>query len=146
MTKRDVMKLVLDGKRPPYVPWSFGFTQPAHEKLVQHFGTGGLDKVLGNHILGLGDDVGFFEDIGGDCVRDAFGVVWDRSIDQDIGNVKGCVLPEPTLEGYHFPDRSTRASSKASRSGSPPTPTASASTPSASPSTSAPGHCAGWRT
>jgi uroporphyrinogen decarboxylase len=104
MTKRDVMKLVLDGKRPPYVPWSFGFTQPAHEKLVQHFGTGGLDKVLGNHILGLGDDVGFFEDIGGDCVRDAFGVVWDRSIDQDIGNVKGCVLPEPTLEGYHFPD------------------------------------------
>jgi len=31
-------------------------------------------------------------------------VVWDRSIDKDIGNVEGCVLPEPTLAGYEFPD------------------------------------------
>jgi len=30
--------------------------------------------------------------------------VWDRSIDKDIGNVEGCVLPEPTLAGYEFPD------------------------------------------
>jgi uroporphyrinogen decarboxylase len=33
-----------------------------------------------------------------------FGVVWDRSIDKDIGDVKGQVLPEPTLKGYSFPD------------------------------------------
>jgi uroporphyrinogen decarboxylase len=104
MTKRDVMKLVYDGKRPPYVPWSFGFTSPAREKLVQHFGEVDLDQFVGNHIVGLGDDIGFFEDIGGDCVRDGFGVVWDRSIDEDIGNVKGAVLPEPTLQGYTFPD------------------------------------------
>ena len=31
-------------------------------------------------------------------------MVWDRSIDHDIGNVEGCVLPEPTLAGYEFPD------------------------------------------
>ncbi len=37
-------------------------------------------------------------------MRDVFGVVWDRSIDKDIGNVEGCVLPEPTLDGYTFPD------------------------------------------
>jgi uroporphyrinogen decarboxylase len=30
--------------------------------------------------------------------------VWDRTIDRDIGNVTGCVLPEPTLSGYTFPD------------------------------------------
>ncbi|MFB3883324.1 MAG: uroporphyrinogen decarboxylase family protein [Armatimonadota bacterium] len=104
MTKREVVKLVLDGQRPPYVPWSFGFTQPAYEKLVQHFGSADLDTVLDNHILGLGDEVGFFEEIGEELVRDGFGVVWDRSIDKDIGNVKGCVLPEPTLKGYQFPD------------------------------------------
>jgi uroporphyrinogen decarboxylase len=104
MTERDVMKLVFDGKRPPYVPWSFGFTLPAQEKLVQHFGDVDLEQVLGNHIVGLGDDIGFFEDIGGDCVRDGFGVIWDRSIDKDIGNVTGMVLPEPTLHGYTFPN------------------------------------------
>jgi uroporphyrinogen decarboxylase len=25
-------------------------------------------------------------------------------VDKDIGNVEGCVLPEPTLDGYRFPD------------------------------------------
>ena len=37
-------------------------------------------------------------------MRDAFGVVWDRSVDKDIGVVEGCVVPEPTLAGYEFPD------------------------------------------
>lgn len=104
MTKRDVVKLVYDGKKPPYVPWSFGFTQPAREKLAQHFGAADLEAVLDNHILGVGDGGDSFKDIGGDLVRDRFGVVWDRSIDKDIGNVKGCLLPRPTLAGYEFPD------------------------------------------
>jgi uroporphyrinogen decarboxylase len=33
-----------------------------------------------------------------------FGVTWDRTVDKDIGMVEGCVLPEPTLKGYRFPD------------------------------------------
>jgi uroporphyrinogen decarboxylase len=31
-------------------------------------------------------------------------VVWDRSIYKDIGNVDGCLLKEPSLEHYAFPD------------------------------------------
>jgi len=104
MTKREVIKCVLEGKKPPYVPWSFSFTVEAKEKLVAYYGSDDLMNAVDNHILDLGSDIGFFEDIGGDCVRDVFGVVWDRSIDKDIGNVKGCILPEPTLKGYEFPD------------------------------------------
>ena len=104
MTKREIIKLVLDGKRPPYVPWSFGFTKEAKEKLQQHFGAVDLEEVLQNHLLKLGSDIGFFEDLGDDCVRDVFGVVWDRRVDKDIGIPKGCVLSEPTLKGYTFPD------------------------------------------
>ena len=104
MTKREVVRTALDGKRPPYVPWSFGFTQEAHQKLQQHYGREDLDDVFQNHILGLGSGVGFFTDIGNDRVRDVFGVVWDRSVDKDIGVVEGCVLPEPTLKGYRFPN------------------------------------------
>ena len=33
MTKREVIRLVLQGKRPPYVPWSMGFTHEAQQKL-----------------------------------------------------------------------------------------------------------------
>jgi uroporphyrinogen decarboxylase len=104
MTKREVVRCALEGRRPPYVPWSCGFTVEAKQKLVAYFGTEDLEDVLQNHILNLGSDIGFFEASGEDLVRDVFGVLWDRSIDKDIGNVKGCVLPEPALEGYAFPD------------------------------------------
>jgi uroporphyrinogen decarboxylase len=86
------------------VPWSCGFTQEARAKLVQHYRTEDLDEPLHNHLLKLGSDIGFFDDLGHERVRDAFGVVWNRSVDKDIGVVEGRVLPEPTLAGYRFPD------------------------------------------
>ena len=104
MEKRSVIRLVLEGKQPPYVPWSFGFTKEAKEKLQEHFKQADLEPVLQNHLLKLGSDIGFFKDAGGDCFEDVFGVMWDRSVDKDIGIVKNQVLAEATLEGYHFPD------------------------------------------
>ena len=104
MTKREIIRLVLEGKRPPYVPWSMGFTKEAREKLQEHYGCPDLEVPLQNHLLKLGSDIGFFTDLGGDRYQDVFGVVWDRTIDKDIGNVEGCVLAEPTLAGYDLPD------------------------------------------
>lgn len=104
MTRREVVRLALEHKSPPYVPWHMGFTTEAYAKLAAHYDGQDLDEVIAPHILGLGNEIGFFEDIGGGCVQDVFGVVWDRSVDKDIGVVKGCVLPEPTLSGYTFPD------------------------------------------
>jgi len=103
MTKREVIKMVLNGKRPPYVPWSFKFTKEPSEQLQKYYGVDDFDEVMGNHILQLGSDIGFFDDLGNDQFQDVFKVVWDRSIDKDIGDAKGIVLPEPTLEGYSFP-------------------------------------------
>jgi uroporphyrinogen decarboxylase len=103
VTKREVIRLVLEGKRPPYVPWNFGFTLEAVEKLTAFYGS--LEPaVAGNHLLGVGAGNFTAVDVGGECVRDPFGVIWDRSRDKDIGNVKGQVLPEPTMAGYSFPD------------------------------------------
>jgi len=103
MSKRDVIKLVLAGGRPPYVPWSFKFTAEAEHKLVDHYGPE-WESALGNHILQLGSDIGFFTEIAPDIVRDVFGVEWDRSVDKDIGVVSNRVLPEPTLSNYSFPN------------------------------------------
>ncbi len=61
-------------------------------------------EVVGNHILQLGSDIGFFDDLGNDQFQDVFKVIWDRSIDKDIGDAKGIVLPEQTLENYTFPN------------------------------------------
>jgi uroporphyrinogen decarboxylase len=104
MTKRDVIRTVLEHRRPPYVPWSLGFTHEATAKLRQHFGQEDLEPFLQNHLLGIGNSIGFFTEQRDGLVQDAFGVVWDRSVDKDIGVIKGQVLPEPTLAGYTFPD------------------------------------------
>jgi uroporphyrinogen decarboxylase len=104
MTKREVIKLVLDGKTPPYVPWSFKFTKEPKEALEEYYGVTDLDRVLGNHILQLGSDIGFFDYMGNDLYQDVFKVVWDRSIDKDIGDAKFPVLPAPTLKDYTFPN------------------------------------------
>jgi uroporphyrinogen decarboxylase len=104
MDKREVIRMVLAGQRPPYVPWSLGFTKEAKAKLQEHFGQPDLEPVLQNHLLKLGSDIGFFSDLENDCVQDVFGVVWDRRVDKDIGIVRGQVLPRPSLEGYVFPN------------------------------------------
>ena len=95
---------VLDGKRPPYVPWSIKFTKEAAELLGGYLNTSDLDTALDNHILCLGSDIGFFEEVGPNLFRDVFGVIWDRTVDKDIGVVRGQVLSEPTMNGYVFPD------------------------------------------
>ena len=104
MDKREVVKLALEGRRVPYVPWHCGFTVEAADKLRKHFGRDDLEEVLDNHFLKLGSDIGFFTDLGEDRFRDVFAVVWDRSVDKDIGIVEGRILPEPTLDGYELPD------------------------------------------
>ncbi len=104
MTRRDVVRQALQGKRPPYVPWQLGFTAEARDKLASHFGQEDLEEPLENHFVKLGDDFGFFTPLGDDRFQDVFGVIWDRSIDKDIGNVTGCVLDRPTIDGYEFPD------------------------------------------
>jgi len=96
--------MALDGQPPRYTPWSFSFTFEAQEKLARHFGAKDLTDPVGNHILGLGSDIGFFEDLGNERFKDVFGVVWNRSVDKDIGDVEKVVLPGPTLSGYEFPN------------------------------------------
>jgi len=104
MTKRDVVRLALNHQRPPYVPWAFSFTLEAKEKLEKHYSTTDLDTVLHNHLVWAGNPAGSFVDLGADRFRDPFGVIWDRSVDKDIGMVTNPQLIEPTLSGYRFPD------------------------------------------
>jgi uroporphyrinogen decarboxylase len=104
MTKREIITHTLNGKKPPYTPWSFNFTQEPKNLLKEYYKSDDIDKYLGNHILELGNGIGFFEDLGNNQFRDIFGVIWDRTIDKDIGNVSNNLLPEPDLSSYKFPD------------------------------------------
>lgn len=107
MNKRDVVKAVLNGEKPPYTPWSFRFTEEPERELCSHFGCepGDLIAHTGCHILELGSPIGFFEDLGNDHLKDVFGVVWDRTMDKDIGMPETYQIEEPEdLDNYEFPD------------------------------------------
>ena len=104
MIPREVVRIVLSGGKPPYVPWSYKFTFEAEQELKRHLGCIDLEKAVGNHIVRVGSDIGFFEAIGNNRMRDVFGAIWDRSVDKDIGVVENCLIPEPAMAGYSFPD------------------------------------------
>ena len=104
MTKREIIRAVLLGKVPPYVPWSFSFTREAADRLKEYYGADDIERPLGNHLLGLGSSVGSFDALGDDRFRDHFGVVWNRKVDKDIGMPEDVVLKKPTLGEYEFPD------------------------------------------
>ena len=104
MTKREIINRAMKFEEIPYVPWSFRFTKEAKEILQDHIGEADLEDFAGNHFIELGSDIGFFDEIGKDLYRDVFGVVWDRSIDKDIGLPANVMLREPTLKNYNLPD------------------------------------------
>ena len=105
MTKREIIRMVLEHKQPPYVPWSCGFTFQALEKLKQYFGGENLQSVLASHMVGCGGNTFYLcERVDENTYLDVFGVLWDRTVDKDIGVVKEYLLPEPTLKNYPFPD------------------------------------------
>jgi uroporphyrinogen decarboxylase len=104
MTKREVVRPCCNTRFRPTCPGIFPLPKKHLRSSSAHYGDIDVGEEMGNHFLRLGATIGFFEQIGPDHVQDVFGVVWDRHIDRDIGNVEGQVLPEPTLAGYTFPD------------------------------------------
>lgn len=103
MSKRTLIYDVLEGRKPEYVPWSFGFTEEALQKLENHYGKKQLVTVLDDHLLRFGDNVGFMEELKPGIYRDQFGVTWNRTVDKDIGVIEHPQLSAPSLAGYEFP-------------------------------------------
>jgi uroporphyrinogen decarboxylase len=105
MTKREVVIDALEHRRPAYVPWAWDMTERCSQRLCEHLGVEDPAEFIGSHFLPLGADIGRFEDVGGDRVRDAYGVLWDRSVDKDIGTPLDWPIRRPAdLDGYEWPD------------------------------------------
>lgn len=92
-------------QQPDRVPWHLGYTAPARQKLEAYYGTTDLDGALGNHLAKYRSRLpdqpvegrpGFW--------RDEFGVVWNRTVDKDIGIVEEHPLKERAVDLVRFPD------------------------------------------
>lgn len=105
MTPRDRVWSAIRHRTPDRVPYNFTYTLPARRKLETHFGTTNLDAVLGNHlaIYSVRREAGL-QEVRPGYWRDEFGVVWNRTIDQDIGVVDDYLLKSRSLQHISFPD------------------------------------------
>ena len=104
-TKRDVVIDAMEFRPPPYVPWAWDMTRPCAERMKVHLGTDDLAPFIDTHFLNLGPDIGYLEPLGNDLHRDRYGVVWDRSVDKDIGVPVEWPIRRPAdLAAYAWPD------------------------------------------
>jgi len=93
MDKRRIVLDTLEFRSVPYVPWAWGTTELCARRLEAHLGVDDLGDFLDSHFLDIGPDIGRFERIGKHLFRDAYGVVWDKSVDKDIGATTGRTPP-----------------------------------------------------
>jgi uroporphyrinogen decarboxylase len=103
LTPRERIWQSIRHQQPDLVPWHIACTVPTRQKLEGYYGTSDLDLVLDQHIVKYRVRLPYTE-IYPDFFQDEFGVVWNRTIDKDIGNVKDHLLKERRLKGFNFPD------------------------------------------
>ena len=105
ITPRERLLKAIRHEQPDRVPWHFTFTAPARKKAESHYGNDNLDDVLGNHLAAYRPQAaGAWREIRPGHWRDEFGVVWNRTVDKDVGVVEDSQLKTRSLAEYAFPD------------------------------------------
>jgi uroporphyrinogen decarboxylase len=102
MNSRERINNTIDKKNTDRIPYSFDLTGHIVNKLKQYYGlSGDLFEFTGDDLLFVG--FGAPGRNGGD----EFGIVRDYNNDKNVGDwgsIAFYPLPEPTLDGYIFPD------------------------------------------
>jgi len=105
MTKREVVIDALGFRSPEYVPWAWEMTIECRSRLQRHLGTNELEGFVDSHFLDLAAETGPIERIDENHVRDIYGVLWDQTVDKDIGVPCDWPIKRPRdLGGYEWPD------------------------------------------
>ena len=102
ITPRERVLTALAHQQPDVTPWQIDLTIDAREKMAQYLRDPDFVAKIGNHLAGCED--GYFVEVRPDYWQDQFGIVWNRTIDKDIGNVDEILIKEPDLSGYRFPE------------------------------------------
>lgn len=105
MTNKERVFASLAHRQPDRVPYHVDFTQPAFRKMKNFFGDANFNSRLDNCFLILNTSLQKkWKEIKPDFWRDEFGVIWDRTIDKDIGTPANIQIIPENLKDYVFPD------------------------------------------
>lgn len=101
MTRRERVIAAIRHQETDPVPYDVDLTIPARARLIEYVGdTGYIDKI-GNHIRSV--KYGGRKEYKPGWARDHFGIVWNQTVDKDIGVIDHHPLTEPSLAGFEFP-------------------------------------------
>ncbi len=113
MTKKQRVFAAINRTTSDATPWQFDLTSAVKDKLKAYYHTDDLLEATGDHVVYVGPNnpAGLvIEQPGPDIIRNEFGSEWRRSARDssygDWGELLSYPLPEPSLEGYSFPDGS----------------------------------------
>lgn len=101
ITPRERVLVALAHRQPDVTPWQIDLTIDARQKVADYLGDPNFESKIGNHLAGCED--GYFTEIRPNFWQDQFGIVWNRTIDKDIGNVAEYLISSPDLSSYRFP-------------------------------------------
>ena len=105
MNSRERVWASIRHQQPDRVPYYFSFTQAAAGKLAAYYGTADLDVFLDNDMVRYSvRRPALFEEVRPGFLRDEFGVLWNRTVDKDIGVPEEYPLRRRSLNDYTFPD------------------------------------------
>ena len=105
VTNKERVIQALNHEQPDICPYNIPFTIPMAQKMADHYGDEHFQEKLGNHIAMIEpvrDDA--WVEVRPGYWRDQFGVVWNRTVDKDIGNPDEFPLADGNLDAFAFPD------------------------------------------
>jgi uroporphyrinogen decarboxylase len=120
MTEKERVKHCIHFENVDRPPWNIGYTSELAKKVMQsmeikeeeHYVLGvniyrykKLDDFFGNHLTFIRNRaVNSIQEVRPDIWRDEWGVLWDRSIDKDIGTPVNRILADMELNRLEVPD------------------------------------------
>lgn len=105
MTNRERVLATLRHEQPDSIPYNVEFTEKARETMAAFFGAPDFEASLGNCFTILRTTPRhFWTETAPDVWRDPFGVLWDRTVDKDIGVVRNVLVTPENVHTFAFPD------------------------------------------
>ncbi len=105
MKPRDVIINSLKHKSSDTVPYDIGFTHKARQKMIEYYNDEHFETRLTRFISNFGPSPknSWTEEKPG-FMKDQFGVVWDRTVDEDIGVPVNVQVTAENVDTFELPD------------------------------------------
>lgn len=105
MNKRECVLAALRHQQPQRIPYHIQFTGQMRQRMAAFTGDPEFESKLGNFLVVRNTKPAPAEtQIRPDFFRDQFGILWDRTVDKDIGVMANRLATAETIEAFAFPD------------------------------------------